>query len=362
MKYVAFCSYFLWPYATGGERTVVDILAGLKRAGHEVRLRYAMPPGLPEHVFQSFCSVLRRFDLPFDQCSRQRVSYLAGEVPVDALAVAAAPPAWVGVWLEDLAPDTVIVQAKDAMLLPSLAAIWRGPGFALLQETEALRNLTTMFTPAALSRIKASSLAMVASSRFLQEEAASSGFESRLLYPSLVLPPRGHAPGADASITVFGMSQDKGADAVFTLAERLPELRFRVVMGWNDLASRAKPRNLEYAPFRLDSSFYHQESRVVLVPSRCPEGFGRVVHEALAAGRVPLVSDRGALPEVAGADGVVLPAPEMAIDLAAWESAIVALADPRQTSSRLDACRRRAEYLSAEGRRQFADLFGIAYA
>ncbi|MBN1426600.1 glycosyltransferase family 4 protein [Candidatus Fermentibacteria bacterium] len=362
MKYVALCSYFLWPYATGGERTVVDILAGLQRAGHDVLLRYAIPRGLPEHAFQTFCSVLQRFELPLDECSRQRVSYLAGEVPVEALAVMTSPPAWIGDWLEEVAPDVVIVQAKDVMLLPSLAAIWRGSGIVLLQETDALQRLATMLTPGALSRIRHSSLAMAASSLFLQGVAAAAGFESRVLYSALVLPPGGDAVCADAPITAFGTGHDKGVDAVLTLAARLRGSRFRVVIGWNDLVPKERPPNLEFSPFRLNSSCYHQSSSLVLVPSRCQEGFGRVAHEAMAAGRVPVVSDRGALPEVAGSEGVVLPVPDTADELARWESAIHGLADVQGLRSRMHGCRRRAEHLTEESRRQFADLFGAAYS
>lgn len=65
------------------------------------------------------------------------------------------------------------------------------------------------------------------------------------------------------------------------------------------------------------------EALAVLFPSLY-EGFGLPILEAMASGRPVLVSDRGALPEVAGELGTVLPAEDSdawarAIELLAWE-------------------------------------------
>ena len=51
---------------------------------------------------------------------------------------------------------------------------------------------------------------------------------------------------------------------------------------------------------------------LVVVPSLWPEPFGRTAVEAMSAGRSVLVSDRGALPELATADGVAVRAPTAA--------------------------------------------------
>jgi len=65
-------------------------------------------------------------------------------------------------------------------------------------------------------------------------------------------------------------------------------------------------------------------ARAVVVPSRC-EGFGLCALEGLAHGRPVLVAEAGALPEVVGEAGTVLPAG----DAAAWARAIAATAaDP----------------------------------
>jgi glycosyltransferase involved in cell wall biosynthesis len=63
-------------------------------------------------------------------------------------------------------------------------------------------------------------------------------------------------------------------------------------------------------------------ARAIVVPSVC-EGFGLCALEGLAHGRPVLVADRGALPEVVGSCGTVVPAG----DPTAWAEAIAATAD-----------------------------------
>ncbi len=71
------------------------------------------------------------------------------------------------------------------------------------------------------------------------------------------------------------------------------------------------------------------DARAVVVPSRY-EGFGLPALEGLAHDRPVLVADAGALPEVVGAAGTVLPAD----DAAAWSRAIAATADATSDPAR----------------------------
>jgi len=64
----------------------------------------------------------------------------------------------------------------------------------------------------------------------------------------------------------------------------------------------------------------YRGARAVVVPSR-HEGFGLPALEALAHGRPVLASDCGALPEVVGAAGVLLPAD----DVGSWQCALAHL-------------------------------------
>lgn len=53
---------------------------------------------------------------------------------------------------------------------------------------------------------------------------------------------------------------------------------------------------------------FYREARMVIIPSICHETFGLVVAEALSCGTPVVVSDLGALAEVAGPGGLVVPA------------------------------------------------------
>jgi glycosyltransferase involved in cell wall biosynthesis len=77
---------------------------------------------------------------------------------------------------------------------------------------------------------------------------------------------------------------------------------------------------------------------VVLAPSRSDDACPFAVIEALAAGVPVIASDRGGLPELAGATGTV-----SADDLAAWTRAVTqAWSDPRDRFERGEAALRRA--------------------
>lgn len=74
--------------------------------------------------------------------------------------------------------------------------------------------------------------------------------------------------------------------------------------------------NLMSSPALAHPRDIYTNSRCVLLPSLAPEAFGRVAAEALMNGVVPIVTDRGGLPEACAGAGFVLEAP------AAWTPAM----------------------------------------
>jgi glycosyltransferase involved in cell wall biosynthesis len=95
----------------------------------------------------------------------------------------------------------------------------------------------------------------------------------------------------------------KGEDVVIELARRFPHIHFRIAGGGPnqqmviDAAQRLD--NLEYVGLVPNSQLhtYYQTADVVLVPSQYPEGFGRVICEALACGTPVLASNIGGIPD-----------------------------------------------------------------
>lgn len=125
-------------------------------------------------------------------------------------------------------------------------------------------------------------------------------------------------------LTFVGASLEKGV-AIFVrladmLAQRRPDIPMLVIpgrgsmdrlhavagLGGIDLARHA---SIMYSPGVPAPADIFRPTRVLLVPSIWREPLGRVAVEALMNGVPPIVSDRGALPEVVGDGGVVLPLP-----------------------------------------------------
>ncbi|GGH41170.1 glycosyltransferase [Microbacterium album] len=96
---------------------------------------------------------------------------------------------------------------------------------------------------------------------------------------------------------------EKGIETVLETARRAPELRFAAVGtergDWNGAAGW--PENVESLGVLPQPAAVEvmATSRTLLVPSVWAEPFGRVAAEALSVGAIPLVADRGGLPEIA---------------------------------------------------------------
>lgn len=114
----------------------------------------------------------------------------------------------------------------------------------------------------------------------------------------------------------------KGPDIFLDIAERLSDESFLLVgpISSDRIRERAESlANVEHWEWCDDMREAYGRSKVVVVPSRCEESFGRVAAEAMVSGIPCVVSDRGGLPEVVGATGEVVHAVE-SID--AWIAAL----------------------------------------
>jgi len=111
------------------------------------------------------------------------------------------------------------------------------------------------------------------------------------------------------------INRGKGQDLLIEACSRLPRslldcLEVRIVGSTfdaqlkleEDLHHRAKavPRSdvIRFEPFVADPSAHFQWCDLAVVPSRVPEGFGRVAVEAMAFGRASIVAAHGGLTEI----------------------------------------------------------------
>lgn len=105
---------------------------------------------------------------------------------------------------------------------------------------------------------------------------------------------------------------NKGIDLILEVARQLPGVQFHIathsaVSDVEFFKSRASG-NIKIVGFQQPDEFFNSVE-IAIVPSKWAEPFGRVAAEAMSAGCVTLVSDRGALPEIVQDDvtGRVIP-------------------------------------------------------
>ena len=116
----------------------------------------------------------------------------------------------------------------------------------------------------------------------------------------------------------------KGLEVFVKSAALVPDCRFLIVGKWLDdavknLRTTASP-NVEFAGELDDTELIRTLQRAsVYVQASTHEGFGCSLAEAMLCGCAPVVSDRGAIPEVVGDTGIYID-PDSAKDVAAGVS------------------------------------------
>jgi len=102
----------------------------------------------------------------------------------------------------------------------------------------------------------------------------------------------------------------KGGMMFDQLAGKFINNKFLATDGWSDVESAPKVNlkspNIQVLNWQEDISSFYNSISVLLIPSLCPEGFGRVAREACLYGIPILASNRGALKESSCDAGILL--------------------------------------------------------
>jgi glycosyltransferase involved in cell wall biosynthesis len=113
----------------------------------------------------------------------------------------------------------------------------------------------------------------------------------------------------------------KGLDIALNIARQCPHIPFSFVEGWA-ISERDRSKlqqkiaalpNVKLVKSQKDMRKVYKRCKVLLAPSVCEEGYGRVVTEAQISGIPVIASRRGGLPEAVGTGGLLID-PDASID------------------------------------------------
>lgn len=150
------------------------------------------------------------------------------------------------------------------------------------------------------------------------------------------------------NITFINPVPVKGVDTAISLAAACKDSNFLFIEGWpltmkersNLKVKLSQHKNIQLAGQMSVKNDIYSTTKVLLVPSRWEEGFGRVVLEAQISGIPVLATEIGGLPEAVGQGGVLIP-PEAGID--AWLEALTLMINsPRYYSLLSDLAKKNA--------------------
>lgn len=217
-------------------------------------------------------------------------------------------------------PDVIVVQSGTTLLPMVISALGTGrPTVVYLHNVETHQLGGTLVPDPAILYL--------ANSEFTaQRWRALCGLEC-VVVPPLVLPERYFVAERGDGVLFVNPTQIKGVEIMFTLAEACPDIPFLVSESWGlnphwrDYClqrARELPNITWNAPTRDMRSLYAL-ARTLLMPSLWEESYGRTVVEAQINGIPVVASNRGALPEVVGAGGLLVDAHASSIE---WELAL----------------------------------------
>ena len=167
----------------------------------------------------------------------------------------------------------------------------------------------------------------LANSRFTAQAMRDRfGLEAEVI-PPFFDPLRYRVPRIGGAITLINPSMNKGLEIALGLARRFRDQPFLFVMTQQETleeralvqaAQSASPNIRVAGPFQ-DMRRVYEQTRILLMPSRWEEAWGRVASEAHFSGIPVLASDRGGIRESVGPGGALVDA---GASLDTWAAAL----------------------------------------
>ncbi|WP_262177561.1 glycosyltransferase family 4 protein [Haloarcula laminariae] len=186
----------------------------------------------------------------------------------------------------------------------------------------------------------------IANSEFTRSRLAELfDIDARVIYPPIQLEQYRVEYNTSGSIVMVNpRAEYKGPDIFLKIAKEMSEESFILAgpLPSQEMEEQTEQMdNVSYIEWCEDIRTVYRDAKVVVVPSRWEEPFGRVPAEAMVSGIPCVVSDRGGLPEVVGETGEIVRDIELT---EAWTAAIERALDNHDP----DAQRDRVSRFSAE--------------
>ena len=212
--------------------------------------------------------------------------------------------------------------------LPKLVETIR-PDIAVVQPSQSIataRELNRLSVPVIVyfhdvlfDRMDGSPNELVNATFLANSEFTARQYKKRFGIDAAVIPPvfkieNYLARRRPTNVTFVNPQSFKGSDIALELVRRCPEIPFRFVESWElpkaqkELIRRQRETcpNLELSGCTMDMKGIYSRAKIVLIPSRLEEAWGRVVSEAQFSGIPVVASNRGGLPEAVGPGGILL--------------------------------------------------------
>lgn len=208
--------------------------------------------------------------------------------------------------VRDFAPSAVVVQGRGSAPLVRAFLERAVPTVFYLRDVE--------FHDLGATIPRDPNLLPLANSRFTARRAREElGLEPHVL-PPLVHPEAYRTTSTRERAVFVNPHPVKGVDLAFRLAEARPDVPFLFVESWalrpalgEELRERAAGLpNVEWRGPVEDMREVYGRARLLLVPSRWEEAWGRIPTEGQVSGIPALASRRGGLPESVGPGGILV--------------------------------------------------------
>ena len=315
------CSSTFYPPKGGGVISLRTICAGLAKKGYEIQTAYiGSEKDVSWKSHPQKVSLLMRGMWPriweSERVWRRIVARLIDDEKPDVVITQqdiAAPT--VMVCRDKSVPVIILLQGVDIFCLGSF---WAGKPWKCSYKCVGCKDSGGRLWQYPFFRAKIGSLkeafvnadAVVSNSAFTANTLEMLwGVRSSIAFPIPKEPKLNGDLKLGDKILFFSPVAHKGVDIAVDLAEMMKDESFIFAGGDADRTMLRRIKNagnIENLPWVSDTDSLYRQTKVLIMPSMIPEGFGRGLAEAMSRGIPCIVSDIGALPETLGSGGDVV--------------------------------------------------------